>query len=58
MAGGTYQANRLALAPLLQKVPERVEIPLVSWLWMGALLCALVGLAGMAIGGWFSVLCA
>lgn len=58
MTGGTYQANRLALAPLLQKVPEQVEIPLISWLWMGALLCALVGLAGMAIGGWFSVLCA
>lgn len=56
--GGSYQSNRLDLAPLLQKAPQTVEVPLISALWMGALLWGLLGLAAMAIGGWFSVLCA
>ncbi|RMF45553.1 MAG: VWA domain-containing protein [Bacteroidetes bacterium] len=58
MTGGSYQANRLDLTPLLQKAAEPVWIPLAPSLLMAALLCGLSGLAAMAVGGWFSVLCA
>jgi len=58
LTGGSYQANRLDLTPLLQQAPQPIWIPLAPFLLMAALLCGLSGLAAMAIGGWFSVLCA
>lgn len=56
--GGTYQENTLSFAPLLHPGRFTHTQTLAPYLWGATLIVGLGMLAGMGIGGWFSVLTA